>query len=177
MAQTPLLATIRLFAGNFAPRGYALCDGQLLSIAQNTALFSLLGTTYGGDGISTFALPNLQSRVTIGPGTGTGLTNYVLGQTGGTETVALNANNLPAHSHGFSVPASTNPGNTATPGNTAVPARSTAKDGIYSTAGSNATLAPGTTSPVGSNLPFGVVPPFVAINYIIALVGVYPARS
>ena len=95
----PFLGEIRLFGGNFAPQGWALCNGQLLSISQNTALFSILGTTYGGDGIQTFALPNLQGRVPIHWGQGAGLSAYNLGQSGGSENVTLLVNQIPAHSH------------------------------------------------------------------------------
>src|SRR5689334_24076195 len=95
----PFLAEIVLFAGNFAPRGWAFCWGQILSIAQNTALFSLLGTTYGGNGQTTFALPNLASRFPIGAGQGPGLSNYTLGQLAGTESTTLTINNMPAHNH------------------------------------------------------------------------------
>src|SRR5881275_2916091 len=95
----PFVAEIRIFAGNFAPVGWALCDGQLLPISQNTALFSLLGTMYGGDGISTFALPNLQGRVAMHQGTGTGLSSYVQGEFGGAETIALTTAQIPKHRH------------------------------------------------------------------------------
>src|SRR5271165_4385384 len=98
---TPFLAEIRMFAGEFAPRGWAFCNGQLLPINQNAALFSLLGTTYGGNGTTTFALPDLRSRVPIHQGQGTGLSSYVMGQSGGEETVALTTGQLPAHSHEF----------------------------------------------------------------------------
>src|SRR5688572_18111229 len=105
------IAIIKMFGGNFAPRGWALCNGQILSIAQNTALFSLLGTTFGGNGQTTFALPDLRGRVPIHPGQGPGLSNYSLGQQAGTETVTLTINNMPAHGHPFAVPASSAEGN------------------------------------------------------------------
>ena len=98
----PFIGMIVQFGGNFAPRGWALCDGQLMSIAQNSALFSILGTTYGGDGRTTFALPDLRSRVPIHPGQGPGLSRYVLGQAGGVESVTLTVNNMPSHNHSFS---------------------------------------------------------------------------
>jgi microcystin-dependent protein len=98
----PFIGQIMMFGGSFAPRGWAFCEGQLLPISQNAALFSILGTTYGGDGRSTFALPDLRGRVAIHPGSGPGLSNYRLGEKGGVESVALNVNQIPAHSHGIS---------------------------------------------------------------------------
>ena len=98
---TPFLGQITMFAGNFAISGWAFCNGQTMSISQNTALFSLLGTTYGGDGISTFMLPNLQSRVSVGQGNGAGLSPYVLGQVGGVEGITLSVQQMPSHTHGF----------------------------------------------------------------------------
>ena len=178
MASQPILGTIHLFAGNFAPVGYAFCDGRLLPISQNTALFSLIGTFYGGNGTSTFALPDLRGRSPVGAGQGPNLTLFNPGDTGGAENATLSIGNLPSHSHVFSVPASTNPGNTATPGGGAIPARSTAKDGIYTNTGANATLgSPSATSAVGSGGSFSVRSPYLAINYIIALQGIFPARN
>src|ERR1700759_5675957 len=130
---TPILGEIRMFAGNFAPRGYALCNGQLLSIAQNTALFSLLGTTYGGDGRTTFALPNLQSRVPIHMGQGPGLSPYVEGQQGGTEAVTLNITQMPIHNH--LVNSVGNGGNQASPVNNLPAVESTGTSLNYSNAG------------------------------------------
>src|SRR5689334_16023673 len=125
----PFLAQLILFAGNFAIRGWAFAWGQLLSIAQNTAVFSLLGTTYAGGGVSTFALPDLRARTPIGAGQGPGLSNYNLGQVGGTESITLTINNMPAHTHTANVnsltvapSASTAPATTNTPGSTVVPA-------------------------------------------------------
>jgi microcystin-dependent protein len=109
----PFIGEIRMFGGNFAPRQWALCDGQLLSIAQYQALFSLLGTTYGGNGVSTFALPNLQGRLALGYGQGPGLSNYALGQTGGSETVTLTTSTMPGHNH--SLLATTNAGDQTDP--------------------------------------------------------------
>src|SRR5579872_5955703 len=110
----PFLAEIRIFTGNFAPKGWALCNGQLMSISQNTALFSLLGTYYGGDGVSTFALPDLQGRVPIHQGTGSGLSAYVIGQKSGSESVALAINQIPAHSHAVLCNSAANPTNNQT---------------------------------------------------------------
>ncbi|MGC4087610.1 MAG: tail fiber protein [Polyangiaceae bacterium] len=113
----PFIGMIIVFAGNFAPRGWALCNGQLLPIAQNTALFSILGTTYGGDGRTTFALPDLRGRVPVHPGQGPGLSNYSLGQVSGTETVTLTTQNLPAHTHTFAPSCATTIPNAESPAN------------------------------------------------------------
>src|SRR5947208_9160321 len=99
MSSEPYLATVAMFAGNFAPRGWALCNGQIMSIAQNTALFSLLGTTYGGDGVTTFALPDLRGRAPVGQGQGPGLSNLSLGESSGTENITLISANMPIHNH------------------------------------------------------------------------------
>jgi len=169
----PFIGEIIIFAGNFAPRGWALCNGQLMSIAQNSALFSILGTTYGGDGVSTFALPNLQGRVAIHPGQSSGTSNYALGQLGGTENVTLLIGNMPAHNHLVSAsqtPTSSDPAGL-------VPANENiARTAIYGTA-DGALMAPTMNSVVGSSLPFGVVQPYECVNYIIALEGIFPSRS
>src|SRR3954465_13916452 len=119
---TPFIGQISLFGGNFAPRGWAFCKGQLLAISQNTALFSILGTTYGGNGQTTFALPDLRGRVPIHFGQGPGLSSYALGETGGAETTTLTVNELPAHTHAVSPRASNNAQTTNRPGGT-IPAR------------------------------------------------------
>jgi microcystin-dependent protein len=114
-AQEPFIGEIKMFGGNFAPRGFAFCDGQLLSISQNTALFAILGTTYGGDGRTTFGLPDLRGRVPVHAGTGPGLSSYRIGQKGGTETTTITVANLPAHSHPYAAPAVSEDGNTSVP--------------------------------------------------------------
>jgi microcystin-dependent protein len=164
----PFIASIVLFAGNFAPRGWAFCDGQIMAINQNTALFSLLGTTYGGNGQTTFALPDLRGRVPVGPRQGPGLQNYDLGEFSGVETVTLISTQMPAHQH--LQPASNADEDTNRPNN-AVPA----KGGVYagSTDGSN--LDP--TSVAGGNQPHENRPPFLAMNYIIAVEGIFPSRN
>lgn len=161
------LATIILFAGNFAPRGWFFCHGQLLSIRENAALFSLLGTTYGGDGMTTFALPDLRGRVPVGAGTGPGLTARTPGQAFGTETVTLLPSQLPAHAHG--IPVELPPeGTSATPpvnavvGYTSTPA---AMRGVVQSA------------VVGNNQPVPITPPSLGLNYIICAEGIYPSRS
>jgi microcystin-dependent protein len=171
----PFVAEIRMFAGNFAPRGWAFCNGQLLSITQNTALFSLLGTTYGGDGQSTFALPDLQGRVPLQPGQGPGLRNRLLGEVGGLETVTLTAANLPNHNH--QAFASTGAANTAT-AQGGLLASTTADNPIYAAPGTGTPLTMG-PSAVGSNdaLPHNNMQPFITMTFIIALQGIFPPRG
>jgi microcystin-dependent protein len=173
----PFLAEIVLFAGNFAPRGWAFCQGQILSIAQNTALFSLLGTTYGGNGQTTFALPDLRGRVPIGTGQGPGLSSYNLGQVGGTETVTLNVNNLPAHNHPVNVPNTAPSPALASPvGNYLAPA---ARGGspIFAAGPPNAAMGALMIGNTGGSQPFGNVQPYLAINFIIAITGIFPSRN
>ncbi len=164
----PFLGSILLFGGNFAPQGWAMCDGQILPINQNTALFSLLGTTYGGNGVTTFALPDLRGRVPIGFGTGTGLSAYSEGQTGGVESVTLTSGQMPAHQH--LQPASNGDEGTNRP-NGAVPARG----GVYATSSDGSSFAP--TSSVGAGQAHENRQPFLALNYIIALQGIFPSRN
>jgi microcystin-dependent protein len=164
----PFIGSIILFAGNFAPRGWAFCSGQLLPIAQNTALFSILGTTYGGNGQTTFALPDLRGRAAIHPGQGPGLSNYSLGEAAGVEAVTLLANQMPVHQH--VQPASNAEQDTNRPNN-AVPARG----GVYAASSDGATLDP--TTAAGGNQPHENRPPYLAVNYIIALEGIFPSRN
>ena len=164
----PFLGEIILFAGNFAPRGWAFCNGQILSIAQNTALFSILGTTYGGNGVTTFALPDLRGRVPVHPGQGPGLSQYDLGQVGGSETVTLSVNELPQHTH--RQPA-TNAEQTTNRPNGALPARG----GVYGAVSDDSLLGP--TTPAGGNQPHNNIQPYLALNYIIALEGIFPSRN
>jgi microcystin-dependent protein len=170
-AQDQFIGEIRIFAGKFAPKGWAFCSGQLLPISQNTALFSLLGTTYGGNGITNFALPNLNGRVPIHPGQGPGLSLYDLGETGGSETVTLTTANLPAHNHTIS--ASTISGTTSVPTN-AVPANTLNTDKEYASS-SNTTMM-GTGS-VGIAFPVITLQPYLTLNYIIAIQGIFPPRN
>jgi microcystin-dependent protein len=179
----PDIGEIRMFAGNFAPRGWALCKGQILSISENEALFSILSTIYGGDGVTTFALPNLQSRIPVGSGQGPGLPTYLIGEPGGTETNTLTVNNIP-HSHAITGSAailvSSEDGHRATPvaDNPAVNG-----DNIYSTTTDNSQMASAVVSLTADNtgsqaaLPVENVQPYLAINYIIALEGDYPTRN
>ena len=170
-SQDPFIGEIRIFAGNFAPKGWAFCSGQILPISQNTALFSLLGTTYGGNGSSTFALPNLNGRVPIHPSQGPGLSYYDLGEVGGSETVTLTTANLPAHNH--TIPASTISGTTSVPTN-AVPANTLNTDKEYASS-SNTTMME--TGSAGSDVPVNIQQPYISLNYIIALQGVFPPRN
>jgi microcystin-dependent protein len=169
----PFLGEIRMFGFNFAPQGWALCDGQLLSISQNTALFALLGTTYGGDGTTTFALPNLQSRVPIHQGHGAGLSNYVAGQAGGKEIVTLLAAQMPKHTH--SVKASSSAATSNTPEGSAL-AQSASH--IY-------TAQPDTSTVMNANMlggaggssPHTNIQPYLVVNFCIALAGIFPSQS
>ena len=168
------LGEIRMFAGNFAPYGWAFCQGQLLPIAQNQALFSLLGTTYGGDGRTTFALPDLRGRVPVGFGQGPGLSNREIGEKFGSELVTLNINQMPSHNH--TVNAVTTEGNQNLPTNS-LPANTKALDKEYSDANANTTMKATMVNPTGGNQPFGVTQPSLGVNFIIALQGIYPSRK
>jgi microcystin-dependent protein len=164
----PFLGTIIIFAGNFAPRGWAFCNGQLLPINQNTALFSLLGTQYGGNGQTTFALPDLRGRAALHFGQGPGLSNYTQGEVAGVENVTLLASQMPAHTH--AQPATAGDETTNRP-NAAVPARG----GVYANAADGSNLA-GTTS-AGGGQPHENRQPYLVLNYIIALEGIFPSRN
>jgi len=167
----PFIGTIILFAGNFAPRGWALCDGQVLSIAQYSALFSLLGTVYGGNGIQTFALPDLRGRVPMHAGQGPGLSNRTLGQVFGTESVTLTSNNLPGHTHQLMV-SSDPPDDDIPPGLALAPGQ------FYRSAPANTALSAASITPVaGGQQPIPTTSPALVLNYIIALEGIYPSRD
>jgi len=166
----PFIGTVLMFAGNFAPRGWALCNGQLLAISSHSALFSILGTTYGGDGVSTFGLPELRGRVAIHEGNGPGLSPHSLGQRSGAETVTLTTNNLPSHTHTMNAsndsPSTTNPtGAALSDGN------------IYNAEGPKAQMNALTIGNTGSGQPVSVMQPYLALNFIIALEGLYPSRN
>jgi len=167
-------ALIRLFPYNFAPRGFAYCNGQLLPIAQNTALFSLLGTTYGGNGQTTFALPDLRGRVALSSGQGPGLSNYDLGQFGGEETVTLTNVEVPVHNH--LVVAHNSNGAYARPQGR-VPGRLSGGTTGYAAASNGATMAPATITPTGGGQPHTNVQPYLTLNYCIALEGIFPSRN
>lgn len=172
----PFVAEIRIFGFNFAPRGWAFCNGQLLPLSQNTALFSLLGTTYGGDGKSTFALPDLQGSVPLHPGQGPGLSLYDLGQQGGSDTVTLLESEMPAHAHTLRVVS--DQGDLNAPAANRSLARSNNGFAYQSTVNANLTpMAFQALSPAGGSLPHNNLMPYVVVNFCIALQGVFPPRS
>ena len=173
----PFLGMIALFGFDWAPKGWAQCNGQLLPISQNSALFSLLGTQYGGDGRMTFALPDLRGRAALSAGMGNGLSNYNQGQTIGTETTTLTIANLPSHAH--AIAAASEPGDTASPQN-AFMADTGAGDSEYKTAPSAASIKAmnaGMMSVTGGSQPFSIMQPYLAMNYCIALQGIFPSRN
>jgi microcystin-dependent protein len=200
LAQEHFLGEIRWVGFNFAPNGWATCDGQILSIAQNTALFSLLGTTYGGNGQTTLALPDMRGRAPVHPGQGPGLSVRDMGEAGGTETVTLTMNEMPLHVHGLAshthaipalpieIRASSFAATQASPAGNVLATPST---NIYSTGLASVTLAAGaavstpgttggatgTTMPTGANVPHQNMPPFLGVNCIIAVTGIFPSRS
>jgi microcystin-dependent protein len=171
----PFVAEIRIFTGNFAPKGWALCDGQLLPISQNTALFSLLGTTYGGDGKSNFALPNLQGSAPMQAGQGPGLSLRDLGEIGGEQAVTLLQTEMPMHSHTVVAAAGTGQ---ASPVGNAWGSGAKGFGNVYSPSGANnVPMNPLATSPAGGSQPHNNMMPFLGLTFIIALQGVFPARS
>lgn len=169
----PFVAEIRIFAGNFAPRGWAFCNGQLLPISQNTALFSLIGTTYGGDGRSTMALPDLQGRAPMHPGRGPGLTSRRLGERGGVETVTLTEAQLPNHNHGWR--AAEDPADLQAPGVNRSMTRSSVN--AWTAPANLVPLADQSLPQTGGSQAHNNMQPYLTVNYIIALVGLYPSRS
>lgn len=171
-----VMATILMFAGNFAPKNWVFCQGQLMAIQTNTALFSLLGTTYGGDGRTTFGIPDLRGRVPVGVGQGPGLPSVALGQMAGVPQITLNANQIPAHTHSLSVPTSSANGSfkepdgnilSATAGNQYAPVG--AADGTY-----GGVTATGIT---GSSAPVNIMNPYLGMNYVICQYGIFPSRN
>jgi microcystin-dependent protein len=185
MSTEPFIGEIKILGFNFAPRGYATCQGQIMSIAQNTALFALIGTYYGGDGQVTFGLPDLQGRVPIGQGQGAGLPFYSIGEEGGSTTTSLLISNLPPHVHTLNAvtvkqQASTaNADETSPSGN--FPANTT--DASYSGNGATpntftgGSVVSGTTDIAGSGQPIGIMNPYLTINYSIAIEGIFPSRN
>ena len=173
MAQ-PYVGEIRMFAGNFAPAGWMFCEGALLAIAENETLFQLIGTTYGGDGQNTFALPDLRGRVPIHMGTRAGGSTYVLAETGGTETVTLTQAHLPSHTHSWPAVATPNGVNQApVPGNAL--GASTVK--FYKAGAGSAAMAAATVQSTGGNQPHSNMMPHLCVNYIISLFGIFPSPS
>ncbi|HTV33294.1 MAG TPA: tail fiber protein [Methylocella sp.] len=174
----PFLGEIRAFGFNFAPIGWALCNGQLLPISQNAALFSLLGTFYGGDGRTTFGLPNLQGRVLIHQGHGLGLPNYVIGEIGGNTNVTLTTQQLPSHNHRVTAVAA--PGSASDPSGAFIAEHGSGKEAatlFAHSATSPVQMAPTMIGDTGGSQPVSIQNPYVVINYCIALQGIYPSRN
>lgn len=168
------VAEIRIFPFNFPPTGWAFCQGQLMPISQNTALFALLGTTYGGDGKSTFALPDLQGNAPMQPGQGQGLSLRDLGEIGGSETVTLLVSEIPFHTH--NVMASADPGNVQIPISTVSLARASGGSAYSNNNAGLVTMAPQALSPAGGSLPHNNMQPYLTLNFCIALQGIFPQR-
>jgi microcystin-dependent protein len=176
-----MIGEIRMWAGNFAPKNWSFCNGQIISIASNTALFSILGTTYGGNGTTTFALPDLQGRVALSSGAGPGLTNRSLGEVGGEETVVILTSEMPAHTHsGVTLPCDSNfvDSDKGTPVNNAFAGTDPNSGGraMYASA-SNAFMGATLTDPAGQSNPHSNIQPSLAVSFIICLRGVFPARN
>lgn len=171
----PFVAEIRIFPFNFAPRGWAWCDGQLLPLSQNTALFSLLGTTYGGNGKSNFALPDLQGRAPMHPGQGPGLSLHDLGETGGSETVSLLESEIPSHSH--TMRCSADPSNVQLPTPQCTLARSAGGSAYNPTATGLQPMADVILAPAGGDQPHNNLQPYLTFYFCIALQGVFPPRT
>ncbi len=193
-AAEPFLAEIVMFGGNFAPRGWALCDGQLLPISSNTALFSLLGTTYGGDGRTTFALPDLRGRIAMHPGTGAGLSQVRLGEKGGAEARTLTTNQMPAHTHlattsvdsvQMTLNGTNGAGDDASPGGRTLARKN--RTNIYSSSAPDVAMHSGSItgtatastalSNSGAGQSFSIRNPYLGVNHIIALQGIFPSRN
>ncbi len=172
---SPFIGEIRIFAGNFAPFDWAFCNGALMSIAENSALYNLIGTTYGGDGVNTFGLPNLQSRFPVHQGQLSGGSNYIIGEITGAESITLNLNQIPPHTH-------TAPASSSTAGTSVAPANGSwaSPSGMKQYAATNATptaMLQAAIQPAGGNQPHANLPPFLAVNFIIALYGIYPSQN
>lgn len=173
----PFLAEVRIWGLNFAPRSWAFCDGQLLPISQNTALFSLIGTTYGGDGRTTTALPNMKGRAPMHPGRGVGLTPRPLGQKGGSDTVTLNANQMPAHNHAMGA-LNTLPATSSRPAGKALAETAPGEEAYVAGTGSlTHTSVQATTVAAGGSISHNNLQPYLTLNFTIALQGTYPSRS
>jgi microcystin-dependent protein len=174
-ADTPYLGEIRCGIWNFAPKGWAVLAGQTLPINQNQALFSLLGTNYGGDGRTTFQLPDMRGRVLLTAGQGPGLSSYQVGQAGGSETMALSTVNLPAHSHAVALPGSASEGDAQSPAGKS-PAAQT-RTPLYAAPPANLSMAPAAVSSVGGGQPVNNMQPYVTLTCVIALQGIFPSRN
>jgi microcystin-dependent protein len=171
------LAEVRIFPLNFAPVGWAFCNGQLMPISQNTALFSLLGITYGGDGRTTYGLPNMQGRAPMHPGQGPGLSSHILGEAAGSPTVTLLSTEMPSHGHPMNAEARL-PAAAKIPGPTAAFARTASNVTPYeASVTNNVTMYPTTIGPAGNNAPHNNMMPYLTLNFCIALQGVFPVRG
>ncbi|MBI5915895.1 MAG: phage tail protein [Bacteroidetes bacterium] len=175
-AQDGYIGEIRLFAGNFVPRGWAYCTGQLLPINQYQAVYAILGTTYGGDGQTNFALPDLRGRVPVQPGTGPGLSNYVLGESSGSETIRLTTTQMPSIQFQSTLRATNEPGDTDDPTN-AVLAKPENGAKIYRQVNPNVSMTPGSAVSNGGFQPVNNMQPYLGLNYIICLEGIFPSRQ
>ncbi|HWV06835.1 phage tail protein [Ralstonia sp.] len=175
----PYVGEIRLFAGNYAPVGWLLCQGQIIGISENEALFTLLGTTYGGDGQSNFGLPDLQGKLPVGQGQGLGLTNRLIGQQFGVDSVTLTTDQIPGHNHAINCTSAA--ATTITPGPSTLLATVPNEQGFYDAGTANppgkAALAPQTIGQAGGNQPHTNQMPTASINYIIATAGIYPSQG
>jgi microcystin-dependent protein len=171
-AQEPFLGEIRYVAFTFAPQGWAMCNGQLMSINQNTALFSLLGTTYGGNGQTTFALPDMRGRVPVHVGQGPGLSPYVQGQEGGSEAVTLSVNQMPTHTHALG--ASAEEASAPSPNGNILATK--ARVPLYNAGFPDAVMSPNAIGAAGGSQPFSILQPYQTMNCIIALQGIFPSR-
>lgn len=172
------IGAIYIFGGNFAINGFALCQGQLLQIAQNDVLYVLLGTTFGGDGVQSFALPDLRGRVAVGQGQGPGLSPYIIGQRSGSESVTLTTNTMPSHTH--LINASSLAGTTSaatTSSYLAETVSGTTPKTFYNTAAANVTLSNSAIGNAGSSIPTSIIQPIATMNYVISLFGVFPSRN
>jgi microcystin-dependent protein len=174
---TPFVSEIRMFGGNFAPSGFALCNGQLMSISQNTALFSLLGTNFGGNGTSTFGLPNLQGRFPMSLGQGPGLSDRVIGETAGVESVILTTTTIPAHSHAALGGSAGGTTDDPTGSIWAMPHQGKAGISAYTASAPTTAMNAQALQPTGLGLPHNNIPPYLVVNFIIALRGIFPARN
>jgi microcystin-dependent protein len=172
---SPYVGEIRMFAGNFNPNGWAFCNGALIPISENEVLFQLIGTTYGGDGVNTFALPDLRGRVPLHMGTGGG-SSYVIGEPGGVETVTLTIGQIPAHSHMVNA---TNSNQVQVPAGNTFPAGSTPQSrNVYGPLGGTAVqMSSGMIAPTGGSQPHENRQPFLCINFIISLFGIFPSQG
>jgi microcystin-dependent protein len=174
---SPFVAEIRIFPFNFAPVGWAMCNGQVLSISQNTALFSLVGTFYGGNGTSNFALPNLQSSAVVGAGQGIGLSPYEVGQVGGSPTVTVLQTQLPQHTHQLLSGPNSGRHGVATPGPAVALADGAQGDQVYAALANNNAMAPNAIANAGGNQPHNNLMPYLTLNFCIAMQGIYPSRG